>query len=361
MSNTLLMLAVLPGILIIIYIYRKDKVEKEPWSLIFKLMFFGALSCVPASVMEMFVDSRMPYFPEGSLAYALTMAFCSAAFCEELCKFAFLRIGTWKSPEFGYRFDGIVYGVAVAVGFAVLENILYVYQYGFETAIVRAFMSVPLHAFCGLFMGAFYGAAKQAQIQGKSTGRFIFLALFVPMMIHGVYDTLAFLGNTAASGVLLGFVVLMYIVSIRCVRQYSKDDWQTGFYPEGQPLSGDQGYGGRGQTGGWGYPGGQGQPGQGYGQNRDPFRDMGQDSYRDIFGGSGNPAGQGSGYGRGPQTDHRRRPDAGTGYRAYPGQVQDGKIVLLCPHCRRGLRVPVGLGQIRVRCPHCGQEFTKTT
>lgn len=322
MSNTLLMLAVLPGILIIIYVYKKDKVEKEPWPLIIKLMIFGALSCIPASVMEMFIDSAMPAYPQGSLAYALTMAFCSAAFCEELCKFVFLRFGTWKNPAFGYRFDGIVYGVAVAVGFAVLENILYVSQYGFETAIVRAFMSVPLHAFCGLFMGVFYGAAKQAQVQGRSSGKFILLALIVPMLIHGVYDTLAFLGNSTASAVLLGFVVLMYIVAIRCVRQFSRDDWKSGFYPDTQPLSGGQGYTGAQEPplSGRGYAGGQGQAGR-----------------------------------------NGRSANAGTGYRAYPGQVQDGKIILLCPHCHRGLRVPVGMGAIRVRCPHCGKEFSQTT
>ncbi|MBQ9016343.1 MAG: PrsW family intramembrane metalloprotease [Firmicutes bacterium] len=316
MSNTLLMLAILPGILIIIYVYRMDKVEKEPWRLIFKLMVFGALSCIPASVMEMAIDSAMPAYPEGSLSYAVTMAFCSAAFCEELCKFAFLRFGTWKNPEFGYRFDGIVYGVAVAVGFAVLENIMYVGQYGLYTGIVRAVMAVPLHAFCGVFMGIFYGAAKQARIQGKGAGKFLLLALIVPMMIHGVYDTLAFLGNTAASVVLLAFVVLMYIVSIRYIRRFSRDDWKAGFYPDTQPLSAGQDQGGHQQ----------------------PLSGRG---------GSGSAASQ--------------RRQAAAGYRAYPGQVQDGKIVLLCPHCGCGLRVPVGMGRIRVRCPHCGREFSQDT
>lgn len=317
MSNQLMMLAILPGILIIIYVYRMDKVEKEPWRLILKLMLFGAISCIPASFMESMIDGVMPAFPEGSLGYAVWMAFCSAAFCEELCKFFFLRVGTWRNPEFGYRFDGIVYGVAVAIGFAVLENILYVSQYGLSTALVRAVMAVPLHAFCGVFMGIFYGAAKQAAVQGRGSLKFTLLALIVPMLIHGFYDTLAFLGNSAATIILLAFVVLMYIVSIRVVRRFSRDDWQAGFYPETRPLS-EQGYGGNG-FGGNGY-GDSGVGGSG-------------------FGGSGR--------------------NTRSGYRAYPGDIQDGKLILLCPNCRRGLRVPAGLGQIRVRCPHCGHEFTE--
>lgn len=332
-NNGLMMLAILPGILIIIYIYRKDKVEKEPWSLILKLMIFGAISCIPASFMESMIDSAMPAYPQGSLSYALSMAFVSAAFCEELCKYALLHFGSWRNPEFGYRFDGIVYGVAVAVGFAVLENVLYVTQYGFYTGIVRAVMAVPLHAFCGVFMGIFYGAAKQAQVRGKGRMKFTILALFVPMMIHGIYDTLAFLGTTEASVVLLAFVVLMYIVSIRVVRQYSRDDWQSGFYPETRPLSESRFAGG--ESAGFGGP----NSGPGFGGASGPGTSGGQ-QYRYSHGTNRTP---------------------GDGFRAYPGQVQNGKIILLCPHCRRGLRVPVGLGNIRVRCPHCGSEFTETT
>ena len=328
-GNGLAMLAILPGIIIIIYIYKKDKVEKEPWRLILKLMFFGALSCIPASFMESVIDGAMPNYPEGSLAYALSMAFVSAAFCEELCKYAFLRFGAWRNPEFGYRFDGIVYGVAVAVGFAILENVLYVTQYGFYTGLVRAVMAVPLHAFCGVFMGIFFGAAKQAQVKGKGTLKFTLLALIVPMVIHGIYDTLAFLGNSTASIVLLAFVVLMYIVSVHFIRKFSRDDWKSGFYPETQPLSGA---GGAGQEGpqGAGFGGPQGFQGAGFGSSQ-----------------SSRPRGGSR--------------QAGAGFRAYPGQIQDGKIILLCPQCHGGLRVPVGMGRVGVRCPHCGLEFTELT
>lgn len=63
--------------------------------------------------------------------------FLVAGLCEELCKFLLLRLGSWKNRNFDYRFDGIVYGVAVAVGFALLENVMYVAQGGLETALMR--------------------------------------------------------------------------------------------------------------------------------------------------------------------------------------------------------------------------------
>jgi RsiW-degrading membrane proteinase PrsW (M82 family) len=153
-------LAVIPGLLIIIYVYGKDKVEKEPKGLIIKLIFFGILSCIAAGYIEAFEDSLLPDYPKGSLEFALQTSFLEAALVEELVKFTALRTGSWKHPSFNYRFDGIVYGVSAAVGFAIYENIMYVASYGFETAVVRAFTAVPLHAFCGVFMGVFYSYAK---------------------------------------------------------------------------------------------------------------------------------------------------------------------------------------------------------
>lgn len=313
MGNGLMFLALLPGIVIIIYIYRKDKVEKEPWRLIVKLLILGALSCIPAAFCENIIDSMAPSYPEGTIQYALLMAFASAALCEEVFKYLFLKIGAWRNPAFGYRFDGIVYGVSVAVGFALLENVLYVATGGVYVALMRGVLAVPLHAFCGVFMGIFFGAAKAAKVHGEPAGKYKFLALFVPFMIHGIYDTLAFMGDSVASVILLAFVLLMYIVSIRYIRQYSRDDWKSGFYPETQPLSG------------MGAPGA-----DGYQQN----------------------------YAKAGPSDYRT---AGTGYRAHPGEVQDGKVILICPHCRGGLRVPANMGQIRVRCPHCSREFIEMT
>ena len=338
--SNLVFLAVLPGILIIWYVYKKDKVEQEPWRLIIKLMIFGALSCIPAAFLELFLDgSVLPQYPEGSLGYAMTMAFASAALCEETCKFLFLRFGTWRNPEFGYRFDGIVYGVAVAVGFAVLENIMYVLgagEGGLATALMRGVLAVPLHSFCGVFMGIFYGAAKKASVDGKSSAGLLILALFVPMMIHGIYDTLAFLGTDTATVLLFAFVLLMYIVSVRYIRQFSKDDWKNGFYPDGQPLS-MGGSAGRGPAGGYGgSTGGYGS----YGGSTGGYTSSGRRS----------PYGQYGAYGT--QTQYGR---------PHPGQVHNGKIVLICPHCRGGLQVPAGMGTVRVSCPHCGNKFMETT
>ena len=233
-------LAIIPGLLIIIYVYKKDKVEKEPLGLIIKIILFGIISCFAAAYLEMFESQFLPQYPKGSLEYALTTSFCMAAFVEEIVKFLAMKIGSWRYPGFNYRFDGIVYGVSAAVGFAIYENINYVAMYGLQTAIVRAFTAIPLHAFCGVFMGVIYSYSKKASIlgnRGASIG-YTLLALLVPMLIHGTYDTFAFLGEQGTIPLLI-FVVILYIAAISTIKRMSAADYRAGFYPQARVINYD--------------------------------------------------------------------------------------------------------------------------
>lgn len=230
-------LAIVPGILIIIYVYKKDKVEKEPVGIIVRLIIFGVISCIAAGILEEIESHYLPVYQEGTLEYALLTSFCMAALVEEIVKYFAMKLGSWRYQGFNYRFDGIVYGVSAAVGFALYENVMYVATYGFQTALVRAFTAVPLHAFCGVFMGVFYSYAKKASILGQG-GRSLFyrlLALIVPMLIHGTYDTFAFLGERGTVPLLV-FVVILYIAALRTIKKLSEADYRAGFYPEARNI-----------------------------------------------------------------------------------------------------------------------------
>ena len=238
MSNDLTALAIVPGLILIGYVYGKDKVEKEPLGLIIKIIIFGVISCIAAGYLEAGAAHFLPKHPEGSLAYAVQTSFCLAAFFEEIVKFIAMRVGSWKHPSFNYRFDGIVYGVSAAVGFAIYENVMYVSMYGLSTAIVRAFTAVPLHAFCGVFMGVFYSYSKHMSILGKkaSSIKFTVLSLLVPMLIHGVYDTFAFLKTREATMGLMTVVVVLYLMAIRTIKANAAADYRAGFYPAARNL-----------------------------------------------------------------------------------------------------------------------------
>ena len=240
MDSNLMALAIIPGLLIIIYVYKKDKVEKEPIGLIIKIIIFGIISCIAAGILEELESQFLPQYPQGSVEYALTTSFCMAAFVEEIVKFLAMKIGSWKYQGFNYRFDGIVYGVSAAVGFAVYENIMYVASYGLQTAIVRAFTAIPLHAFCGVFMGVLYSYSKKASILGKggASAGYTLLALIVPMLIHGTYDTFAFLGEQGTIPLLI-FVVILYIAAITTIKKMSAADYRSGFYPQARVINYD--------------------------------------------------------------------------------------------------------------------------
>jgi len=230
LDSNLMALAIIPGLLLVIYVYKKDKVEKEPVNLIIRIILYGVISCIAAGFIETFESSFLPQYEKGTIEYALTTSFLCAALVEETVKYLAMRLGSWKYPGFNYRFDGIVYGVSAGVGFAIYENIMYVASYGFATAVVRAFTAVPLHAFCGVFMGVFYAYSKKASILGRSTIGYTLLALIVPMIIHGIYDTCAFMGDKGTVAFMI-FVVLLYIAAIATIRKMSREDYREGFYP----------------------------------------------------------------------------------------------------------------------------------
>jgi RsiW-degrading membrane proteinase PrsW (M82 family) len=120
----------------------------------------------------------------------------------------FLRLASWYDRNFDYVFDGIVYAVFCGLGFAVAENISYVFTFGPGAAVVRAFTAIPGHCVFAVFMGSFYGRTKLAQVQQRHIPRLWngLLSLAVPIFCHGVYDTLA--GIEGADAVFFVFLLM---------------------------------------------------------------------------------------------------------------------------------------------------------
>ena len=124
MIDPLTFIALLPAVVLVVYICRKDRTDKEPPALLAKLLGFGALSCLPAIVVELVLSAIIERLNVRNvyLGYFLE-AFVVAGLTEETCKFLFLRT-TWRSPAFDFQFDAIVYAVMVALGFAAFENVM---------------------------------------------------------------------------------------------------------------------------------------------------------------------------------------------------------------------------------------------
>ncbi len=218
--------AVIPAIWLLRYVYRMDRIEAEPRQLIISLAAKGIIATFCAMATEYIGTFVLGlFFTEGSLIYNVLMYFIVVALSEEGFKYFFLKRFTWNNPEFNCTFDGVVYAVSVSLGFALWENIGYVFMYGLDTALLRAVTAIPGHACFGVFMGVFYGAAKRYEVymQEAHAGFYRKLAVIFPVIIHGAYDFIASLPE-GYSFVFIIFVVAMVIVSHRVVRKAAARD-----------------------------------------------------------------------------------------------------------------------------------------
>jgi protease PrsW len=212
----LLILSLAPVFIIGGYIYFRDKYEKEPIRLLLLALLSGALTVIPVFFVEQFL-SGLGSFLKG-LAAAAWNAFAVAGFTEELFKYTALYLLIWKSPEFNEKFDGIVYAVFVSLGFAGVENILYVSQGGLSTGISRALTAVPAHAIFGITMGFYFGMAKFFEKERSLLKR---KALLYPMLLHGIYDFILFTGIAWLTIVFLAFLGFLYYSAFKRLKDLS--------------------------------------------------------------------------------------------------------------------------------------------
>ncbi len=227
MSSHLTAMAVIPGIVLLVYIYSMDKLEKEPTSLLISLLIWGVISTFIAILGEQIGGNILQsiFGSAASDGRDLIEYFLVVGLCEEWAKRFVLKRRTWNDPAFNCRFDAVVYAVAAAMGFAIFENIGYVAMYGSSTAIVRAFTAVPGHAAFGAFMGLYYGEAKEKAVSGDMKGAKSKLnaALIVPLLWHGAYDFLATRDSVLAYA-FYPFIIFMFVTAIVKIRKCAKND-----------------------------------------------------------------------------------------------------------------------------------------
>ncbi len=182
---SLLIIAIAPVLIILGYIYYRDKYEKEPLSLLIKGLISGMIIVIPVIISEQLIYSLLPYLFKNETGMAFGNAFFVAALCEEGLKLIAVYQLIWRNKNFNERFDGIVYAVFVSLGFALVENTMYVFSNGLSTGLSRAFTAVPAHAMFGIMMGYYLGNARFFPIKRPL---YLMLAFGAPFLFHGLYD-----------------------------------------------------------------------------------------------------------------------------------------------------------------------------
>ncbi|WP_353778260.1 YhfC family glutamic-type intramembrane protease [Winogradskyella sp. 3972H.M.0a.05] len=186
----LLLLAIAPVFVIIVYVYTRDKYEKEPGSFLFKNFLLGAIvSIVVTTIIYVVIDQFLPLNDKQSIIQQFIKAFFVVGLTEEFSKYIMVRYYAQPNKEFNEPYDGIIYAVMVSMGFAATENIIYVLQGGVHTALIRAFTAVPAHATFAILMGYFMGKAKFS----KNRIRLNLTGLLLAALFHGAYDFFLFI------------------------------------------------------------------------------------------------------------------------------------------------------------------------
>ena len=227
MNYYLSLAALIPAVILFVRIYQLDRIEKEPRRLLGTLILCGALSALPAAGIQFFASRALAdALNRRSAVFLLLDNFLVVAVSEEICKIAPVRLAAWKHPAFDYRFDAVVYSVSSALGFAAVENILYVLQSDLRTAVSRAILSVPGHFFFAVSMGLLLSRAKQAECCGQlRRSRWLqAAAVLAPMALHGFWDFCLAVAAPWAAALFYVFVALFFIIADYHLRKASQTD-----------------------------------------------------------------------------------------------------------------------------------------
>ena len=201
----------------------RDKYEREPIRKILLAFFVGMLS-IPLDllIISIFGLDELPYLFDGEVFQQIATAFFSAAIPEEISKFIILFLLVWRSKDFNERMDGIVYAVCVSMGFATVENIMYVFDDP-SCAWGRALFAVPSHFLDAVLMGFFLSLAK---FTVKHKFRNWTMTLLAPILAHGIYDAILMVSDVVSDGwstlLTIVFYVFIFLLWRLCLKKISQ-------------------------------------------------------------------------------------------------------------------------------------------
>lgn len=183
----LVLISILPALFLLWFFEKQDKGEKEPRKLKNKVFFWGVFSTIIAAFLEINVDYVIPTSYLNKWVYLFILAFVVTALIEEAIKFFIVKRVAYNHKKFNEVMDGITYTVIAGLGFAVLENLLYVLQGGISVGIIRAILAVPAHALFSGIMGYYIGKAKFEKTPWDSRSM-LWKGFLLAVLYHGLYD-----------------------------------------------------------------------------------------------------------------------------------------------------------------------------
>jgi len=186
----------LPSFTWFLYYLRKD-IHPEPKRMILKIFLWGALITLPVFFVQIGLAKLLDQASVSSLFRNIIYWFLIIAFSEELFKYLVVKIKVMNSPNLDEPLDIMLYMVVAALGFAAVENILYliapveqrslnqIIDRTLIIAFVRFIGATFLHTLCSAVVG--YAMAislcdqKNKFIEATS-------GVVIAVLLHGLYN-----------------------------------------------------------------------------------------------------------------------------------------------------------------------------
>ncbi|MBU5293897.1 PrsW family intramembrane metalloprotease [Anaerosalibacter bizertensis] len=222
MSTRLFIIAITPALVITVGLYLSDRYDREPLKLLLITYILGALSVIPTIFVEELL-SVFNVFP-GILG-AFYTAFIVAGFTEEYFKRLVVLKVAYKSKYFNEKLDGIVYAVFASMGFATIENVIYVvYRYSNNPYIglYRGILSVPAHGVFAVTMGYYLSLAKFSTIEERKR-RAYRRSLYMPIIFHGIFDFILMANIPQLTIIFVPYVIYLWWLNERKLSKYLYD------------------------------------------------------------------------------------------------------------------------------------------
>lgn len=227
MAIRLFVIAVIPSIAIAVALYLTDRYDREPLSLLIKVFILGALSVVPVIIIQRILMSINIF--TGLLSAAFT-AFIIAGLTEEYFKRAVVLYSAYNSKYFNEKLDGIVYCSFSALGFATVENIMYVvfrFSSNYYVGIMRGILSVPAHILFAVTMGYYLSLAKYSEDKIEKY-RFFSRSLLIPVFFHGLFNFILMAKIPILMLLFIPYVIYLWrvnLIRLNKYTKYSRDDF----------------------------------------------------------------------------------------------------------------------------------------
>ncbi|MCC5910220.1 MAG: PrsW family intramembrane metalloprotease [Clostridiaceae bacterium] len=222
MVTRLFIIAVTPTIAIAIAMYLNDRYDREPVSLLLKVFVYGALSVIPVLLVQKLLLSINVF--AGLLGIAFT-AFIIAGLTEEYFKRAAVIYGAYNNRHFNEKLDGIVYCAFSALGFATIENIMYVvfrFSTNYYVGIMRGILSVPAHVLFAVTMGYYLSLAKYTEDEALKR-KYYSRSLLVPTIFHGLFNFILMAQIPILMVLFIPYVIYLWRVNLIRLNKYTKD------------------------------------------------------------------------------------------------------------------------------------------